>query len=82
MKLETLQNLLSIEEDDVKKYDIEQLRLILGVARYYVRSIEREINRLGMFIVSGMDQNRKIAAVSDQVQNTFRLSRVKTIRCF
>jgi len=45
MKLETLQNLLSIEEDDVKKYDIEQLRLILGVARYYVRSIEREINR-------------------------------------
>jgi len=45
MKLETLQNLLSIDDVAIKKYDVEQLRLILGVARYFVRSVEREINR-------------------------------------
>lgn len=45
MKLATLKNLLSIDAQSVKQYDVEQLRLILGVARYFVRSIEREINR-------------------------------------
>jgi hypothetical protein len=44
MELKTLKNLLSVNSQAIKKYDIEQLRLILGVARYFVRSIEREIN--------------------------------------
>jgi len=37
--------LLNVNTKQIKKYDIEQLRLILGVARYFVRSVEREINR-------------------------------------
>jgi len=45
VKLETLKNLLSVDQAAVKEYDLEQLRLILGVARYFVRSVEREINR-------------------------------------
>ena len=45
MELETLKNLLSVNSKAIKKYDIEQLRLILGVARFFVRSVEREINR-------------------------------------
>jgi len=45
MELKTLRNLLSINSRAIKKYDVEQLRLILGVARYFIRSIEREINR-------------------------------------
>lgn len=45
MELKTLKNLLSVDSQAIKKYDIEQLRLILGVARYFIRSIEREINR-------------------------------------
>ena len=45
MELKTLRNLLSVNEKAIKKYDIEQLRSILGVARYFIRSIEREINR-------------------------------------
>ena len=44
MELKALKNLLSVDSKDIKKYDVEQLRLILGVARYFVRSIEREIN--------------------------------------
>lgn len=44
MKLETLQNLLSVDEAAIRKYDIEQLRLVLGVARYFIRNVEREIN--------------------------------------
>jgi len=45
MELKTLKNLLSVNTEAVRKYDVEQLRLILGVARYFVRAIEREINR-------------------------------------
>jgi len=45
MELKTLKNLLSVNSKAIKKYDVEQLRLILGVARYFVRSVEREINR-------------------------------------
>lgn len=44
MELKTLKNLLSVNSKAIKKYDVEQLRLILGVARYFIRSIEREIN--------------------------------------
>jgi len=45
MELKTLKNLLSVNMESIKKYDIDQLRLILGVARFFVRSVEREINR-------------------------------------
>jgi len=45
MELKTLKNLLSVNSKVIKKYDVEQLRLILGVARYFARSVEREINR-------------------------------------
>jgi len=45
MKLEALKNLLNVNESAIKEYNLEQLRLILGVARYFVRSVEREINR-------------------------------------
>lgn len=45
MELKTLRNLLSVNSEAIKRYDVEQLRLILGVARYFIRSIEREINR-------------------------------------
>ena len=45
MELSVLKNLLNVDAKAMKKYDIEQLRLILGVARYFVRSVEREINR-------------------------------------
>ena len=45
MELKTLRNLLSVNINTIKKYDIEQLRLILGVARFFIRTVEREINR-------------------------------------
>lgn len=45
MELKTLHNLLNVDRQAIKKMNIEQLRLILGVARYFVRSVEREINR-------------------------------------
>jgi len=44
VELKTLKNLLDVDQVMIQKYDIEQLRLVLGVARYFVRSIEREIN--------------------------------------
>jgi len=45
MELKTLRKLLNVNEKAIKSYDVEQLRLILGVARYFIRSVEREINR-------------------------------------
>ena len=45
MKIKSLIDLLAIDKETLKKYNIDQLRLILGVTRYFVRSIEREINR-------------------------------------
>ncbi len=45
MKLDTLQSLLNVDQQAIEKYDVEQLRLLLGVARYFVRSVEREINQ-------------------------------------
>lgn len=41
---ELLQKFLKIKKEDLAKYDPEQLRLILGVFRYVVRSLEREVN--------------------------------------
>ncbi len=48
IKVELLQKLLNIQDEEFQKFDIEQLRLMLGVFRYLVRSAEREINRRGL----------------------------------
>ena len=45
MELDTLKKLLEDEKDGIARHDIEQLRLILGVARHFVRVVEKEINR-------------------------------------
>lgn len=45
MKLKTLNDLLEVDREAIQKYSIDQLRLILGVVRFFARSIEREINR-------------------------------------
>lgn len=42
--IKTLKTLLNIKDDELKRLDIEQLRVLLGTLRYRVRSIEREIN--------------------------------------
>ncbi len=44
IKVDTLKNLLNVKEKDLKKLDIEQLRLLSGVFRYMTRIIDREIN--------------------------------------
>ena len=45
MELKTMEDLLATDKEAIQKYNIEQLRLVLGVARYFARSVEREINR-------------------------------------
>ncbi|OGX34356.1 MAG: hypothetical protein A3C36_07610 [Omnitrophica WOR_2 bacterium RIFCSPHIGHO2_02_FULL_52_10] len=45
MQLKTLNDLLEVDEEGIQKYSVDQLRLILGVVRFFARSIEREINR-------------------------------------
>lgn len=45
IEIKTLKSLLNISDAELQKLDIEQLRVLLGVLRYRVRSIEREINR-------------------------------------
>lgn len=45
MKLKTLNDLLEVDKEAIQKYSVDQLRLILGVVRFFARSIEREINR-------------------------------------
>lgn len=44
MELKILKNMLQVDDDGFADHDIEQLRLILGVARHFVRSVEKEIN--------------------------------------
>ena len=45
MKLKTLNDLLEVDREAIQQYSLDQLRLILGVVRFFARSIEREINR-------------------------------------
>ena len=45
MELKTLENLLSIDKKTIEHYTTDQLRLVLGVVRYFTRSIEKEIIR-------------------------------------
>ncbi len=44
IKVNNLKEILNIKDEEIKKLDIEQLRVLLGVFRYRVRGIEREIN--------------------------------------
>ena len=44
IKLESLQELLNIEQENLKKLDTEKLRLLIGSLRYSVRQCERELN--------------------------------------
>jgi hypothetical protein len=45
IKIELLQKLLNAEEAELKKIDTDRLRTLLGTFRYFVRLLEREINR-------------------------------------
>ncbi|MCB9771548.1 MAG: hypothetical protein H6754_03275 [Candidatus Omnitrophica bacterium] len=45
IKVTALQELLKSDETELKKLDIEQLRVALGTFRYFARVLEREINR-------------------------------------
>ncbi len=45
IELQSLKKLLNIKDEELQKLDTEQLRAMLGVFRYSVRGIEREINR-------------------------------------
>jgi hypothetical protein len=45
MKLKTLNDLLEVDKEAIQQYSVDQLRLILGVVRFFARSVEREINR-------------------------------------
>ena len=44
IKVETLHDLLNTRDEDVKRLDTEQLRILVGIARYFTRVLEREIN--------------------------------------
>ncbi len=44
IKVNVLHDLLNIKDDELKKLDLEQLRLMLGIFRYLTRVVEREIN--------------------------------------
>ena len=45
IKVSTLKKLLNIKEAEIKKFDVDQLRIMLGVFRYLTRLFEREINQ-------------------------------------
>lgn len=44
IKVEALKNLMELKEEDVRKLNTDQLRLILGVLRYSTRIVQRELN--------------------------------------
>jgi hypothetical protein len=43
--IDMLQKLLKVREADLQKIDTERLRTALGTFRYFIRFLEREINR-------------------------------------
>jgi hypothetical protein len=52
IKTEQLKTILNLEEKDLKKLSIDQLRLLLGVSHYVARLTQRELNsRLDEFSV-------------------------------
>ncbi len=44
IKTEFMQKLLNADDECLRKMDIEQLRVALGVFRFFIRRLEREIN--------------------------------------
>lgn len=44
IKVELLNKLLNIKDEDLRNFSLEQLKLLLGVFRYVVRILEREVN--------------------------------------
>lgn len=44
VEVETLQKMLEVDEKEIQALDTEKLRLLLGVARYFTRVVEREVN--------------------------------------
>ena len=44
IKVQELRDLLNLSDKELKKLDVEQMRLLLGVFRYMTRVLEREIN--------------------------------------
>ena len=45
IKINQLRALLNCKELELQKFNIEQLRLLLGIFRYLTRIFEREINQ-------------------------------------
>lgn len=45
IKIELLRKILNAEESQLKKIDTDRLRTMLGAFRYFVRLLEREINK-------------------------------------
>ena len=45
IKIALLKKILNADESELKKLDIERLRTLLGTFRYFVRLLEREINK-------------------------------------
>lgn len=41
---ELLMKLLNADKSQLKKFSLDQLRVLLGVFRYFVRLLEREVN--------------------------------------
>ena len=56
IEIKTLHNLLNLDDEAIKKFDMEQLRLMLGTFRYSTRILEREVIRRE---VSGEISGRK-----------------------
>lgn len=44
IKIQLLQKLLNVDASELKNIDTERLRTLLGIFRYFVRLLEREIN--------------------------------------
>lgn len=45
IKLQEIEALLKIKDEEIQHLQVDQLRLLLGVFRYLTRILEREINR-------------------------------------
>ena len=55
INVSTLKSLLEFKDEDLKKLDIEQLRLIVGVLRYATRVVQRQVNEREPDIVVNSD---------------------------
>lgn len=58
IKVELLHKLLNADEGELEKLDADQLRTMLGTFRYFVRMLEREVNRRCTDQPIGNDQKK------------------------